>query len=570
MTLRDYQKRASNAIFEEWKEHDHTLVVMPTGTGKTLLFADVIKRMHPQKSIVLVHREELVWQARDKIERSTTMNCEIEMANLCVQPNMFKGANVVITTVQTQMAGMNGDGRMTRFNPMDFGLLVIDEAHHATAGSYVKVINYYRQNPDLKVLGVTATPDRTDEEALGQIFESVAFDYEILDAIHEGWLVPVEQQMVTIQDLDFSHVRTQAGDLNGADLAAVMESEQNLQGVAAASIKIIGDRRAIVFTASVKHAETMAEILNRHRPNMADWVYARTNKDKRKSILSDFAAGKIQVVCNCGVLTEGFDDPGVEVIIMGRPTKSRSLYAQMVGRSTRPLAGVVDGLATPYERKSAIANSRKKSCLVVDFVGNAGRHKLITSADILGGKVSDEAIELAVQKIREKGEAVPMGQALDDAEAELQKQREQAEERKRLDAARRMNLVATAKYHVTNINPFDAFQLEPSKVRGWDNGRSLSEKQRSVLQKAGFNPDEMPSNHAKQLLGEIIRRWDKKLCSLKQGKLLRSFGYDTRDIGFKEASELITRIAENHWRRPPDLPPVSTVSVPRDWETSDR
>lgn len=554
MILRDYQKNGSDAVFEQWKDSTSTLVVMPTGTGKTILFADIIRRVHPQRSIVVAHREELIWQARDKIMRTTGLNCEIEMAHLAVQPNMFNDANVVVTTVQTQCAGGNGNGRMTRFDPMEFGLLIIDEAHHATADSYRKVIDYYRQNPDLKVLGVTATPDRTDEEALGQIFDTVAFDYEILDAIHDGWLVPIDQQMVCIEGLDFSNVKTTAGDLNGADLAAVMEAEKNLQGIAGSSIKIIGDRRSIVFTASVKHAEMMCEIFNRHKPDMAAWVSAKTNKDKRKEILADFASGRIQVVCNCGILTEGFDDPGVEVIIMGRPTKSRSLYSQMIGRSTRPLPRIVDGPATKELRKAAIAASNKPSCLVVDFVGNSGRHKLITSADILGGNVSDEAIERAIKTAKEKGAPVRMSDTLDEAQEKL---KQEAEQRRQAEAARKARLLANVRYSTQTISPFDAFQLEPAKARGWDSGKSLSERQRNTLTKAGINPDDYPVSQAKQMVGEVIRRWTGKLCSLNQAKCLMKFGYDTKELSFAEASNLITKIKANNWRRPPEPPPGS-------------
>src|SRR5205823_2117669 len=147
------------------------------------------------------------------------------------------------------------------------------------------------------VLGVTATPDRADEEALGQIFESVAYDYEILDAINDGWLVPVMQQMVKITGLDFSHIRTTAGDLNGADLARVMEDEKNLQGMVGASIEIIGGKRTIMFTSSVRHAEMCCNILNRHHQGMAKWICGTTPKDERRQTLKDFENGKVQVVC---------------------------------------------------------------------------------------------------------------------------------------------------------------------------------------------------------------------------------------------------------------------------------
>src|ERR1041385_98277 len=508
MILRPFQTAASDAIFIEWQENDSTLVVMPTGGGKTILFADVIRRVFPRRALVLAHREELIFQARDKIQRVTGLRADVEMGEYRAESGLFDAARVIVSTIQTQCSGGDGGGRMGKFDPQRFGVLIIDEAHHATSPSYRRGIDYYRSNPALKVLGVTATPDRADEEALGQVFQSVAFDYEVLDAIHDGWLVPIEQQMVHVEGLDYSSIRTTAGDLNGGDLAAVLEAEKNLQQIAAASLKIIGQRRALVFTASVKSAEMTAEIFNRHRPGMASWVCGKTDKDERRNVLAAFGAGKLQVVCNCGVLTEGFDDPGVEVVIMGRPTKSRSLYSQMVGRSTRPLPGVVDGPETAEERRAAIAASTKPWCLVVDFVGNAGKHKLITSADILGGKVSEEALELTMERALKAGGPVNMTEALCKAEEELKQKREQA---RLAEAARRARLVATARFSVQAVDPFDVLSLDPVKARGWDTGRQLTEKQRSLLAKQGINPDGISFAQGKQLISEIFRRWAGKL-----------------------------------------------------------
>ena len=561
MILRPYQSAASDAIFAEWQENYSTLVVMPTGGGKTVLFADVIRRVFPKRALVLAHREELIFQARDKIQRVTGLSADVEMGEYRAEGGLFGQARVVVSTIQTQCSGGDGGGRMAKFDPQRFGALIIDEAHHATSRSYRRVIDYYRTNPALKVLGVTATPDRADEEALGQVFQSVAFDYEVLDAIHDGWLVPIAQQMVHVDGLDYSSIRTTAGDLNGGDLAAVMEAEKNLQQMASASLEIIQRLgahgvtrptlpRALVFTASVKAAEMTAEIFNRHRGGMAAWVCGKTDREERRRVLAEFAAGKIQVVCNCGVLTEGFDDPGVEVVIMGRPTKSRSLYSQMVGRSTRPLPGVVDGPETAEARRAAIAASAKPSCLVVDFVGNAGKHKLVTSADILGGKVSEEAMELAVARTLKAGGPVKMAEALDEAEAELHEQKRLAE------AARRARLVATARFTTQTVDPFDVLHLDPVKPRGWDNVKQLTEKQRSLLAKQGINPDGISFSQGKQLVAEIFRRWDSKLCSFKQAKVLRKHGYST-EVSFAEASATIDALARNKWKRPEGNPALN-------------
>lgn len=562
MKLRNYQNAARECIYNEWKKVCSTMVVIPTGGGKTILFADVIHKMQPKRAMVVAHREELIWQARDKIFKVTGLECGVEMADNFVNGGLFGETPVVVSTVQTQNSNNGDRKRMGRFNPKDFGVLIIDECHHATAESYKTLIHYYKfNNPDIKILGVTATPDRADEEALGQVFDSVAYDYEILDAINDGWLVPIDQQFVTINGLDFSEMRTTAGDLNGADLAQVMEGEKNLQGVAGATISIVGNRRAIVFTASVKQAEDLCNIFNRHKPNMAGWVCGKTPKDERRTILEQFQKGTVQIVANCGVLTEGFDDAGVEVVVMARPTKSRSLYAQMAGRSTRPLPGTVDHLDEPDARRQAIASSPKPSCLIVDFVGNSGRHKLMTSADILGGKVSDDAIENAVKKAKAKGKSVRMSDLLEQEEDDIQ---EKVRKAKLAEEAKRANLMAKVRYNQKHINPFDALQLHPTKDRGWDKGRTLSQPQKNLLMKQGINPDTMSYAEGRQLLNEMFRRWNGKLCSMRQAAALMAHGYkDVRNMKRDDASKILEAIGHTS-RKPNTVAPRFSPRVAAD------
>ena len=502
--------------------------------------------MQPKRAMVLAHREELIFQAQQKIAQVTGLDVQVEMAGYRADMHCLTGApQVIVSTVQTHTAGGDGGGRMTKFDPADFGVLIIDEGHHATAGSYRKCIDWYRRNPDLKVLGVTATPDRADEEALGQIYESVAYDYEVLDAIDHGWLVPIEQQMVHVDGLDFSACRTTAGDLNGGDLAEIMEEEKPLHGIADPAFRIAGGRRALVFAASVLQAERLAGILNRHREGCAAWVCGKTDKDERRRMLADFAAGKRQFVVNVGCLTEGFDDAGVEIVFMGRPTKSRSLYAQMIGRATRPAEAIAHDLndePSNEHRREMIAKSAKPMCLVVDFVGNSGRHKLCTSADILGGKVSDEAIEAAVKRVREAGGPVDMAKALNDAQADIERKR-QAEE------ARRAALVARAKFTAKRVNPFDVFDITPTRERGWDHGKQLTEKQRDFLMKNRIDPDGMPYGQAKQLIDEMFRRLKSGLSTFGQAKILKRNGF-TAPMRREEASKIIDRIAqEQGWAR---------------------
>ncbi|MFN2512517.1 MAG: DEAD/DEAH box helicase [Pyrinomonadaceae bacterium] len=546
MILRPYQQTAVEATFDEWLEHDSTLLVMPTGCGKTVVFSEIIRRMQPARALILAHRSELIAQAVKHVER-IGLDAEIEMADMWAGDHLWNQKQVVVSTVQTQIAGNGGKGRMARFNPDDFGVLICDEAHHFTAKSFVKVLDHYRQNPSLKILGVTATPDRADEQSLGKVFQSVAYDYEILDAIVDGWLVPIQQQMVTIEELDFSQIRTTAGDLNGADLALVMETEKNLHGIVSATIDIIGNRRTLVFAVAVKQAERYAEIFNRHKPGMADWVCGKTPKDQRHETFRKFRSGLTQILVNVGVATEGYDNPYVEVIVQARPTKSRCLYSQMVGRATRPLPGQVDGLETPEERRASIAASIKPTMLVIDFVGNSGRHKLITTADILGGKVSDEAIARAVAKAKQKGTALNMAEAV---QAEERIIREEVEAQKRREAARRAKVVGMASFSSRSIDPFNAFHLEPVRERGWDKNKSLSEKQANLLRRQGIDPAALSYAQGRQVIAELFKRWDGHLATLKQCALLQKHGYDTKELTIDQAKNMIDALAKNGWRRP--------------------
>lgn len=546
VVLRDYQVRAVEAVFKEWESVRSTLVVSPTGGGKTTIFTEIIRRCQPDRSLILAHREELIFQAKSRIEDQGELDCDIEMAEESASKHDLFRTPVIAATVQTLISGKGDIRRMNRFSPYDFGLLVIDEGHHSTAASYRKVIEHFSQNPDLKILGVTATPDRADEEALGQIFESVADVYEILDAIHDGWLVPVDQQMIMVEDLDFSSVRTTAGDLNYGDLASVMEAEKVLHGVCGATLQLIGNRQTILFATSVKHAEMACQIFNRHRPGMAGWISGRTPKEERRLTMRKFHSGDLQVLCNVGCITEGVDVPKAEIVVMARPTKSRSLYAQMAGRILRPLPGLVDCLSNPDERKAAIAESAKPAALIIDFVGNSGKHKLITSADILGGNVSEEARELAIRIAKATGAPVRMNEELDECEREI---RRQEEKRRQEVEERKARLVAKVKYQIKFIDPFNAYDIQPMRERGWDMGKTLSEKQRALLLKVGVNPDTMPYAHARQILNEQFRRWKLKLCTLKQANVLKKFGYDTRDLLMKDASALLDQLAKNGWRK---------------------
>ena len=571
MVLRDYQERGAKKVMREFSEVNSTAVVWPTGCGKTTLFCEIIRRFQPNRAIVVAERRELIWQARERIE-SVGISCAIEMGELDASVELF--APVIICTVQTLIASDgNGGRRMGKFDPMQFGLLVVDEMHHSTAQSYRDVINYFSQNPDLRILGVTATPDRTDEEALGQIFKTVADDYEILDAIKDGWLVGVEQVLKTVKGLDFTEMRTQAGDLNQSDLSKELERESNVHGMVQPLLETMfnlpdhaldatptpqwGDyiatlgskpMRTLVFACSVAQSEMMANIFNRVRPGLAAWISGTTPDDVRIERLQKFKTGDCPVMVNCQVLIEGYDNPELQLVGMARPTKSRARYAQMIGRALRTLPGIVDGIETADGRRTAIEASDKKFCRVVDFAGNAGRHKLVTSLDILGGKVSENAIARAVKMAEKLGRPVKAVELLEEAEEDLKREAEEARQR---EEARKSRMLAKVKYSSRIVNPFDVLDLTPARSRGWDEGKRLSEGHRRILVQQGIDPDSMSYCQGRQIVMEIFRRWKSQLCSFGQAKILKQRNLAT-DVSKQEASRMITEIAAKEgWKSRP-------------------
>ncbi|MCL5281898.1 MAG: DEAD/DEAH box helicase family protein [Planctomycetes bacterium] len=525
-----------------------TLLIVATGLGKTVVFShiagDYISR---GRVMVLAHREELVTQAWRSLKRITGYEPDMEMGEWQAQTYGVWQSPIVVGTIQTQIAGFGGQGRMRKFDPADFSLLVIDEAHHAAAASYREVIGYYTCNPNLKVLGVTATPDRADERALGGIFQTVAFEMDIRDGIDGGWLVPVEQQSVDVEGLDYSSVRTTAGDLNGADLARVLEFEDALHGIASPTVDLCGDRKTLIFAASLAQAERLCEILNRHKPDSADWVHGGTPKDKRRELFERYASRQFQYLVNVGVATEGFDDPGIQVVVMARPTKSRSLYAQMAGRGTRPLPGLIEDREDAQQRQAAILASGKPCVEIIDFVGNCGRHKLVTSADILGGRYSDQIVDRAKKNAERKsadaGKPVDVIEELEEAERQIEEERRKAEE-----AARRSHLRVRAKYSTAKVNPFDVLHIEPCREPAWHKDRQPTPKQVAFLERSGVDVAGLSFTHARQIIDTIIKNREDGRCSFKQAQVLSWHGYDPREITFKQARTIINEMAANGWR----------------------
>lgn len=547
MMLREYQQQAINSVFASLKEHRSTLLVMATGLGKTVVFADIIRRARASgrgwRTLVLAHREELVFQAAKTIERIAGCTVDIEMGEMRASGSFLRRAPVIVSTIQTQVAGRGEARRMHGFDPSEFGLIIVDEAHHAISASYRAVIEHYMSNETVRLLGVTATPDRTDEAALGEVFGSVAYEFGIREGVEGGWLVPIKQRIVHVGGLDFSGCRTTAGDLNGADLNQVLEYEATLHGMVYPTIDIVGDRRTLIFAASVAHAHRIAEILNRHRAGCAVAVDANTPRDERRAMFAGFSEGQYQFLVNVGVATEGWDDAaldgkGVQVIAMMRPTKSRALYCQMIGRGTRPLPNTVEQCADAAGRKERIAGSAKPAVMILDYCGNAGRHKLVHCADALAGKDLAAVRERAEERIVEQAaaEEVDVMAVLTEEEVRAKQAAEQAQ---------RMGLVVRAGYVTEEIDPFSLVQLSPDREMAWRRGSPATEKQLQLLRKLRVAvPEMLTLDEARRLIDAAFGTPTPK----QQAVLIRA-GFDPADFDRKSASRVIEGIMQNRSRR---------------------
>lgn len=535
-----------------------TLLVMATGTGKTIVMGETAAHWPSGRVMMLAHREELIYQGAQKIGGMCNETCGIEMADLHVAESSTARPRVVMASVQSLNSQRGGRYRFEKFDPMSFGLLMVDEAHHSTAPTYRRVIEWFSKNKNLRVLGVTATPDRTDEEALGQLFDSVAYEYHILDAINDGYLVPIEQQFVHVEGLDLSNCNADKRDLKDGDVARVMQQEGLLHKVVDPVIQLSGDTTTLVFAASVDHAHRMAEIFNRHKPGSAFAIDGTTDPDVRREQLKAYSRGEFQYLVNMGVFLEGFDEPRIGCVAMARPTKSRALYAQVAGRGTRPLPGVVEGIESPDLRKQLIGQSTKPSMLMLDFVGNSGRHKLVCTADILGGNESDDVVERATANAKKKsarGQKTNMQDELDEAKRELEDELRQRHERERMEAeaaAKRRKIIAKAKFSTKAVNPFDIFDIVPKREPGWHKGRKPTEPMKAALRRFKVDEDTIAGLsfcQAGEMIGLCKRRFQQGLCTVKQAKILGRFGYSI-DVKFDEASRIIDALAKNQWRRP--------------------
>lgn len=442
---------------------------------------------------MLSHRFELNTQAIKSFTAICNEDVDLEQAGFHADA-YGASTRIVVASVQTLNAKRRGKYRMEKFLPDDFGLLLVDEAHRAAAPSYRRIFNYFKANDDLKIVGVTATPDRSDKVGLGCVFEKVACDLNIRWGVENGWLVAPRQLFVQVDGMDLSAVDTRGGDLDSGQLARIVEMEENLHSMAKPIVDVAGrDKQTIVFTASVAQAHRLSELIRdyyfRAYGEGANGVSVALDGSmnpqdpRRQQIVKDFKNGDIQFLVNCGVATEGFDAPRVRVIAIGRPTKSRALYTQMLGRGTRPLPGTVETCGCPATRIAAIAASGKPDCLVLDFLGQAGRHSLVCTTDILAG--DGEAKEVIDRANRMQQNSNFVGSTIEAIKA--------AKEQMALEAeARRKKVTVGVDYQlVSQATSYDLAQIPKVFMPGYLKSTAPTDKQRNMLLKLGYTSDQI-------------------------------------------------------------------------------
>ncbi|WP_195256979.1 DEAD/DEAH box helicase [Dorea longicatena] len=524
MELRPYQQQAKDAIFSEWENGiKKTLLVLPTGCGKTIVFAKVAEECVKGGSrvLILAHRGELLDQAADKIGKSTGLGCATEKAEQTCLGSWFR---IVVGSVQSMMR----EKRLNQFPNDYFNTIIIDEAHHCISDSYQKVLRHF---PDAEVLGVTATPDRGDMQNLGTVFESLAYEYTLPKAIKEGYLSPIKAVTIPLK-IDMSAVGVQAGDFKSGDIATALDPY--LESIAEEMEQYCSNKKTVVFLPLVKTSQKFRDILNNH-----GFKAAEVNGDSkdRAEILEAFDKDQYNVLCNSMLLTEGWDCPSVDCIVVLRPTKVRSLYCQMVGRGTR---------LSPETNKDHL--------LLLDFLWHTERHELCHPASLIC-ESAEVAQKMTENMEKDAGCVIDIEEAEKTASEDVVAQREEALAKQLSEMKRRKKRLVDPLQFEMSIQAEDLSGYVPAF--GWEMAPP-SDGQKKTLEKLGILPDAIENaGKASKILDRLDKRRREGLTTPKQIRFLESRGF--QHVGtwqFETAKNMIDRIAGNGWRVPSGIIPA--------------
>lgn len=522
MQLRPYQVEAKDAVEREWIDGNRrTLIVMVTGGGKTIIFSKVIEDCvrKGERVLVLAHRGELLEQAADKLLRSTGLGCALEKADASCLGSWYR---VVVGSVQSLMRQC----RLDRFPSDYFHTIVVDEAHHCLSESYQRVLSHFS---DAKVLGVTATPDRGDMRNLGAYFDSLAYEYTLPRAIKEGYLAPIKALTVPLR-MDLSDVGVQAGDFKVSELDTALDPY--LHQIADEMVKTCAKRKTVVFLPLIRTSQKMCAILNAKGLKTAE---VNGESADRAEILTAFDRGEYQALCNSMLLTEGWDCPSIDCIVVLRPTKIRSLYCQMVGRGTRLSPGKAD-------------------LLLLDFLWHTDRHELCHPAHLIAE--SEEIAVRMTERIESAGAPVDLEAIEKQAASDVVAKREEAlANALREMKSRKRKLVDPLQFEMS-IQAEDLSSYVPSF--GWEMSPP-TQKQLGALEKLGIFPDEIEcAGKAAKLLDRLDKRRHMGLTTPRQIRFLEGRGFcHVGTWTFAAARSLIDRIAANGWRVPYGIDPNS-------------
>lgn len=519
--LRPYQAEAKQAILTAWDEgYRKTLLVLPTGCGKTVVFSSVTENQvnKGHRVLIMAHRGELLDQAADKLKEASGLDCALEKAE-----STSLGSFLPVTVGSVQSLAQ--EKRLARFPGDYFQDIIVDEAHHCLSDSYKRVLDHF---PDANILGVTATPDRGDMKNLGAFFDSKAYEYSMTDAIREGYLCPIKAQMIPLE-LDIGNVGISSGDFAAGEVGHALEPY--LKQIASEMVHYCKGRKTVVFLPLIATSQKFCRMLNDAGLKAAE---VNGNSGDRAEVLTDFESGKYDVLCNSMLLTEGWDCPSVDCIVVLRPTKIRALYQQMVGRGMRLSPG-------------------KDHLLLLDFLWMTARHDLCRPSALIS---KDEKIAKMVdEQMKSDPDGVDLIEAEEQAEKDVLAEREEALARQLAEMrGKKRKLVDPLQYalsiaaeDLTNYVPTFTWEMAPP-----------SEKQVAFLERRGIFADSVQNaGLASLLIDRLQRRQQMGLATPKQIRCLERHGF--RQVGtwtFDDASSLISQLAGNRWRVPYGITPA--------------